>query len=147
MRRRTFLPCAVAAAFAVAFAAPAAFAQAPTPMPGHGDMGHSSGAAASGTAAPTPPSGMTSSQGEMMAAMERMNRAMMAPSAMAGDTDQNLVAMMIPHHQGAIDMARIYLRDGRDPQIRRMAQKIIADQEREIREMRAWQAKHPGPQG
>ncbi len=51
--------------------------------------------------------------------------------------------MMMPHHQGAIDMARIYLRDGKDPDIRRMAGKIITDQEREIAEFKAWQAKHP----
>ena len=82
---------------------------------------------------------------QTMDAMERMNRSMMAPEAMTGDPDHDLVAMMIPHHQGAIDMARIYLRTGRDPQIRRMAQKIIADQEREIRDMRAWQARHPAP--
>ncbi|MBV8397664.1 MAG: DUF305 domain-containing protein [Acetobacteraceae bacterium] len=82
---------------------------------------------------------------EMMAAMERMNRDMTAPQAMTGDPDRDLVAMIIPHHQDAIDIARTYLRRGRDPQIRRMAQKIVADQEREIREMRAWQAKHPAP--
>ncbi len=51
--------------------------------------------------------------------------------------------MMMPHHQGAMDMARIYLRDSKDPDIRRMAGKIITDQEREIAEFKAWQAKHP----
>ena len=96
-------------------------------------------------AAPAGPTGAASAanHADMMAAMERMNTAMTAPQAMAGTADQALVAMMLPHHQGAIDMARIYLREGRDPAIRRMAQKIIADQEREIREMRAWQARHP----
>ena len=78
-----------------------------------------------------------------MDAMARMNRAMSSPGAMTGDPDRDFVAMMAPHHQGAIDMARIYLRSGRDPQIRRMANKIIADQEREIRDMQAWQARHP----
>lgn len=91
----------------------------------------------------------TSTQGqdrqEMMAAMERMNRDMMAPGAATGDPDRDMVAMMIPHHQGAIEMARIYLRTGRDPDIRRMARKIIADQQREIGAMRAWQARHPAP--
>jgi uncharacterized protein (DUF305 family) len=111
-------------------------AQAPMP-PNHAGMEHD--------AATAPSAAGQSDEQEMMAAMQRMNHAMMAPQAMTGDPDRDLVAMMIPHHQGAIDMARIYLRTGRDPQIRRMAQKIIADQEREIREMRAWQARHPAP--
>ena len=82
---------------------------------------------------------------EMMRQMDAMNKTMMEVS-MTGNPDRDFVAMMTPHHQGAIDMARIYLRDGKDPAIRRMAQKIIVDQEREIREFKAWQAKHPAPQ-
>ena len=79
---------------------------------------------------------------EMMQKMEAMNKAMMG-TPMTGNPDQDLVNMMMPHHQGAIDMARIYLRDGKDPEIRRMAQKIIKDQEKEITQFKAWQAKHP----
>ena len=82
---------------------------------------------------------------EMMRQMDAMNRSMM-DAPMTGNPDRDFVAMMTPHHQGAIDMARIYLRDGKDPAIRRMAQKIIADQEREIGEFKAWQARHPAPQ-
>ena len=126
------------ATLAVLAGSPAAQAQAPGAMPGHGTMQHGSAAAA-------PAGGTSGDHGDMMAAMERMNRTMMDPANMTGNPDQDLVAMMIPHHQGAIDMARIYLRTGRDPQIRRMAQKIITDQEREIREMQAWQARHPAP--
>lgn len=126
------------AVLAAAFAIGSTAAQAQAPMPGHGGMQHG------GSPAPAaPPSGSAANHQEMMDAMERMNREMMAPQAMTGDPDRDLVAMMIPHHQGAIDMARIYLRDGKDPQIRRMARKIIADQEREIREMRAWQSRRP----
>ncbi len=87
---------------------------------------------------------MSANHTEMMRQMEVMNKAMMG-APMTGNPDQDLVSMMLPHHQGAIDMARIYLRDGKDPEIRRMAQKIITDQEREIREFKAWQAKHPMP--
>ena len=79
---------------------------------------------------------------EMMQKMEAMNKAMMG-APMTGNPDRDLVNMMMPHHQGAIDMARIYLRDGRDPEIRRMAEKIITDQEREIGEFKAWLAKNP----
>jgi uncharacterized protein (DUF305 family) len=78
----------------------------------------------------------------MMQSMQKMQHDMMsAPSS--GDPDKDFVAMMIPHHQGAIDMARVELQYGKDPILRRMARGIIAAQEREIAEMKQWQAKHP----
>ena len=46
-----------------------------------------------------------------------------------GDVDADFVAMMVPHHQGAIDMALAVLRHGRNPQIRRLAQEIIVTQQ------------------
>ena len=49
-----------------------------------------------------------------------------------GDVDADFVAMMVPHHQGAIDMALAVLRYGRNPQIRRLAQEIIVTQKQEI---------------
>jgi len=81
-----------------------------------------------------------------MQRMETMHKPMMG-APMTGNPDQDFVAMMTPHHQGAIDMARSYLRDGKDPEIRGMAEKIIGDQEREIGEFKAWQAKHPASAG
>ncbi len=71
-------------------------------------------------------------------------QAKMADAPMTGDPDRDFVAMMEPHHQGAIDMARVELRYGKDPELRRMSRDIIASQEREIVEMRRWQASHPG---
>ena len=53
-----------------------------------------------------------------------------------GDVDADFVAMMVPHHQGAIDMAVAVLRYGRNPQIRRLAQEIIVTQQQEITAMR-----------
>jgi Domain of unknown function (DUF305) len=53
-----------------------------------------------------------------------------------GDVDSDFVAMMVPHHQGAIDMAVSVLRHGRNPQIRRLAQEIIVTQQQEITAMR-----------
>ena len=57
-------------------------------------------------------------------------------------SDRVFVEMMIPHHQGAIEMARVALRHAKDPETKRMAQKIIDDQEREIVEMRDWLKRH-----
>jgi len=54
----------------------------------------------------------------------------------SGDVDRDFVAMMIPHHQGAIDMARAQLRYGRNEQLRRLAQEIIVSQSQEIAVMR-----------
>lgn len=53
-----------------------------------------------------------------------------------GDVDRDFVEMMIPHHQGAIDMAQTYLRYGSNEQLRRIAQEIIVDQQQEIVAMR-----------
>jgi hypothetical protein len=54
----------------------------------------------------------------------------------SGDVDQDFVAMMVPHHQGAINMARAELRYGHNEQLRRLAQEIIVDQQEEIAAMR-----------
>jgi uncharacterized protein (DUF305 family) len=73
---------------------------------------------------------------DLMAAMTRMDQAMQAP--MSGDVDRDFAAMMIPHHQAAIDMARVELRDGRDPAMRELARQVIAAQEAEIARMRGF---------
>lgn len=66
-------------------------------------------------------------------AMERMmNDMAIAPS---GDVDRDFVHMMVPHHRGAIEMAMAQLRHGRNPQLRRIAQEIIATQQQEIAAM------------
>lgn len=53
-----------------------------------------------------------------------------------GNVDQDFVAMMVPHHQGAIDMAQAELRYGHNEQLRRIAQEIIVEQQQEIVAMR-----------
>ncbi len=70
----------------------------------------------------------------MDAAMATMDRAMMAPPS--GDPDRDFAATMVPHHQGAIDMAEAELRFGHDERLRRLAQAIIVEQRQEIVVMR-----------
>jgi len=70
----------------------------------------------------------------MAAAMGRMDHDMMAPAT--GDADRDFATMMIPHHQGAVEMAEAELRFGRDPVLRRLAQGIIIEQRQEIVVMR-----------
>jgi uncharacterized protein (DUF305 family) len=79
---------------------------------------------------------------DMMTSMAKMNHDM-STAPMTGDADRDFVAMMIPHHQGAIDMAEFELRHGKDPAIRRLATDIVAAQKQEIAVMRRWQAAHP----
>lgn len=73
----------------------------------------------------------------MMAGMDQMNKDMSAAS-MVGDVDVAFVCSMIPHHQGAIDMAKAELKYGDDEWAKTMAQKVIDAQEQEIADMRAW---------
>jgi uncharacterized protein (DUF305 family) len=54
----------------------------------------------------------------------------------SGDIDSDFVAMMVPHHQGAIEMAQAQLRYGRNDQLRRLSQEIIVTQQQEIVAMR-----------
>jgi uncharacterized protein (DUF305 family) len=74
------------------------------------------------------------------AAMDKMHKGMMIDYS--GNADVDFVRGMIPHHQGAIDMARIELRYGKDAQMRKLARDIIAAQEHEIAGMKAWLSKH-----
>ena len=78
-----------------------------------------------------------SAQGAFMAennaAMDKMMAAMMVKPS--GDIDRDFAAMMIPHHQGAIEMAQAELRHGHNEQLRRIAQEIIVDQQQEIAAM------------
>src|SRR5215472_1815043 len=84
---------------------------------------------------------------QLMHSMEIMDKDMMA-APMTGDPDHDFSVMMIPHHQGAVEMAKAVLLYGKDPVLKRLAQEIIVTQQQEIEVMRlrlaAWQVDVPG---
>jgi uncharacterized protein (DUF305 family) len=82
---------------------------------------------------------------ELIASMDKMHMAM-AAVAQSANSDVDFVRLMIPHHQGAIDMAKIQLLYGKDPQMRRLAQEIITDQQLEIELMQRWLKQHESGQ-
>ena len=74
---------------------------------------------------------------ELLASMEKMHTAMSAVER-SGKSDIDFARLMIPHHQGAIDMAKAELLHGEDAQMRRLAQEIITEQHLEIQLMERW---------
>ena len=74
---------------------------------------------------------------ELIASMDKMHMAMGAV-ARSGNGDIDFVRLMLPHHRAAVDMAKTELIYGKDPQMRRLAQEIITDQQLEIELMQRW---------
>ena len=78
---------------------------------------------------------------ELEQGMEKMHADMHSVEP-SGDNDVDFVRLMLPHHDAAIDMAKTELAHGKDPQMRRLAQEIITDQQSEIDLMKLWLKQH-----
>ncbi len=64
-------------------------------------------------------------------------------TVLTGDADRDFAQEMIPHHQMAVDMANDVLKSGKDPELKKLAQEIIAAQQKEIEFLKGWTAKQP----
>jgi len=77
-----------------------------------------------------------------MQSMETMNKAMMS-QPMTGDADHDFASMMRAHHQAAVDMAKVEIQYGKNPEMKKMAEKVVADQSKEIKQLDTWLGRHP----
>ncbi|KAA0874301.1 CopM family metallochaperone [Nitrincola tapanii] len=98
--------------------------------------GHSAGHAHHGHAASDPSKTLPASVAAYQAVNDTMHSAM--DIEFTGDADIDFVLGMIPHHEGAVGMAQVVLEHGSDPEIRALAEAIIAAQEEEIAMMKRW---------
>ena len=92
---------------------------------GHGSHGATSPAAAD-----------TAATQAYKTANDKMHKEM--GIAFSGDADVDFARGMIPHHQGAVDMAKVVLAHGKDPELRKLAEGVITEQEKEIAFLRDW---------
>jgi uncharacterized protein (DUF305 family) len=89
---------------------------------------------------------LIAAEGDSTAGYKKAMDGMMSGMMMTytGDADADFVTGMIPHHQGAVDMAKVVLEYGKDPDVKKFAEGVIAAQEAEIKWMNEWLAKN-GP--
>ncbi len=87
------------------------------------------------------PEGASEATKGFVDAMNTMSMGMM--TEFTGNADQDFIQGMIPHHQGAVDAARVVLAHGTDPEVKAFAEAVIAAQVAEIEFMKDWLARHP----
>jgi hypothetical protein len=102
----------------------------------HGGQGGGHGGGHAGHAADKPKGDTGPASQAFRAINEKMHRGM--DIAFTGDADVDFVRGMIPHHEGAVDMAKTVLAFGKDPEIRKLAEEIVRAQETEIAQMKGW---------
>jgi uncharacterized protein (DUF305 family) len=112
----------------------ASFAQDKMPPAGHHGMGHHSMMPAASN-----PNDAESTKA-FRAANDAMHKGMDIP--FTNNPDVDFIRGMIPHHEGAVEMANIVLKYGKDPEVRKLAQEIIAAQDKEIAFMKKWLEKN-----
>ncbi len=88
----------------------------------------------------TKPAATTAADKAFAASMQTMMKGMTVKPT--GKPDKDFVLMMMPHHQGAIDMAKVELQYGTDSELRQLATDIVTAQEKEIAQMKDWLAKN-----
>ncbi|MGI4857755.1 MAG: CopM family metallochaperone [Janthinobacterium lividum] len=142
MQRHTISMLALALGLALPTAAALAQASQPASAAGMGGMEMHGSMAAKGTTGASTVAGPdgTAATAAFQAADKSMMQKMAAPYT--GDTDKDFVAHMMPHHEGAVEMAKIELEYGKDPALKRLAREIVRSQDREIAFMKKWQAQH-----
>ena len=129
---KTFVASIAAFAMSIAVSMPVAFAQASTPADSMAGMDMSTT--------------KNSHDDEATKAFQAADHSMMSGMSnieYTGNADHDFVTHMIPHHQGAVAMAKVELKYGKDAKLRALAKEIIASQDKEIAFMKQWLAAHP----